>query len=379
VSELPPGTVTFLFTDVEASTDLVRRHGEGYVALQASARGLLRAAFTDHGGREVDTQGDSFFVVFTRARDAVLAAVAAQRSLAAHPWPEDGVLRVRMGLHTAEPHLWEEGYVGIGVHRAARICGVGHGGQILLSRSTAGLIDDDEIEGIALRDLGGHRLKGLQNAERIFQLVLDGLPNEFPPLDTLEGAGRATETGTILFGDVQAFTALTHELPSDLFRELVANLHKTLTSTLENAGGRGVLVFGDGVMGVFRSARAAIAAALHLRLVFGTHDWPGGRRFHVNIGLHSGEVVATAYGHFGVAVNRGSKVCSCARDGQIIVSEATRSLLDGDEDFVLRELASDETIALKLPFRLYELIAPDTIEPDADREPVRASQPIPQR
>ena len=118
--ELPTGTVTLLFTDIEGSTRLLHHLGERYAEVLAECRGLMRAAFQQHHGHEVDTQGDAFFVAFARATDAVLAAVAAQRALASHPWPEGVAVRVRIGLHTGEPSLTPEGYVGLDVHRAAR-------------------------------------------------------------------------------------------------------------------------------------------------------------------------------------------------------------------------------------------------------------------
>lgn len=376
MDELPRGTVTFLFTDVEASTDLVRRLGARYADILGEARAMLRTAFADHGGREVDTQGDSFFVVFERAHDAGLAAVDAQRALAAHLWPDDGIVRVRMGLHTAEPHVWEEGYVGVGVHRAARVCAVGHGGQILLSRSTAGLIDDDELEGVSLRDLGAHRLKGLQNAERIFQLVVDGLPSEFPPLETLEGAGSGTETATIVFADTEGFTALVRELSPDQFRVLVADLTRTLQTAMEEAGGRDVFVVGDAVTAVFRSARTAVEAAVRLRALVVAREWPAGRRLTIRIGVHSGEIVATAYGPYGGAVHRAAALCGRARGGRVLVSEATRSLLDSDELALLRDAGTEQVGSETM--RVYEVVTPETFAegargaPPADAAPVSA-------
>ena len=140
--ELPSGTVTLLFTDIYRSTELVKRLQEQYGAMLAQQRDLLRAAFSEHGGIEVDTQGDAFFLAFRHGRDAVEAAGAAQRALTAYPWPDDAPLAVRMGLHTGEPFLAEHGYTGVAVHRAARICSIAHGGQVLLSRSTAGIVDE---------------------------------------------------------------------------------------------------------------------------------------------------------------------------------------------------------------------------------------------
>jgi len=158
--ELPTGTVTFLFTDVEGSTRLLQEHGTGYADLLARHRTALRRAFALHDGVEVDAKGDAFFVAFARATDTVAAAAAAGEALA------DGPVRVRVGVHTGEPQVTDEGYVGIDVHRAARIAAAAHGGQIVLSSATRRLSQDDA----GVRDLGEHRLKDLVGAERLFQL-----------------------------------------------------------------------------------------------------------------------------------------------------------------------------------------------------------------
>jgi YVTN family beta-propeller protein len=184
VPERRAGTVTFLFTDVEGSTRLVRQLRDRYPGVLADHRRLVRAAFAQHGGEEVDTQGDAFFYVFSRARDAAAAAADAQRALQAHAWPEDAELRVRMGLHTGEPVVSEEGYHGLGVHRAARIMAAGHGGQILASQATAAMLADDELPGVEERDLGEFRLKDLDHPEHVYQLDVEGLPAMFPPLRT---------------------------------------------------------------------------------------------------------------------------------------------------------------------------------------------------
>lgn len=154
----------------------------------------MRETLTRFGGDEVDTQGDAFFYVFPRARSAVQAAAEAQRALGAHDWPEGVTVRVRMGIHTGEPSTWKEGYHGLGVHRAARIMGAAHGGQVLLSQATASVLSDDELEGLGFRDLGEHRLKDLERSERIHQLVVDGLPSDFPPPRT----GVPSTTGNAL-------------------------------------------------------------------------------------------------------------------------------------------------------------------------------------
>ena len=188
--ELPGGTVTVLHTDVEKSTPLTVHLGDRYPEVLTTHQTLLRAAFAAHEGREVDTQGDSFFVVFTRATQAIAAAVAIQRALAAEALPEGGAVRVRIGVHTGEPIRTANGYTGLDVIRGARIKEAGHGGQVLLSKSTAALVEDALIGGLSLRDLGAHRLKGLPRPERIFQLIIPDLLVDFPPLQSLDARGR---------------------------------------------------------------------------------------------------------------------------------------------------------------------------------------------
>ena len=183
---LPTGTVTFLFTDIEGSTRLLQQLGDRYSRVLEECRRLLRVAFQEWNGHEVDTQGDAFFVAFARATDAVSAAVDGLHALVIHPWPENVEVRVRMGLHTGEPQLSSEGYVGIDVHHAARVMSAGHGGQVLLSQTTRDLVEHQLPDGVSLRDLGEHRLKDLQRPVHLFQLVIAGLPSHFPSLKSLD-------------------------------------------------------------------------------------------------------------------------------------------------------------------------------------------------
>jgi class 3 adenylate cyclase len=182
VSELPSGTVTFLFTDIEGSTALLRELGDAYAGVLKDERRILRETLTTAGGQEIDTQGDAFFFSFTRARDAVAGAVAAQSALAEHEWPDGVQLRVRMGLHTGEPSVGDEGYVGLDVVRAARICSAGHGGQILMSETTRALTGSSVPDGWSLRDLGRKQLKDV-GEEHVFQLAREGA-EDFAPLKT---------------------------------------------------------------------------------------------------------------------------------------------------------------------------------------------------
>src|SRR5262245_48122642 len=180
MSEPPSGTVTLLFTDIEGSTRLLRRLGDGYAEQLALHRALLRGAFESNGGHVLEGEGDAFFVAFQSAGEAVAAAADAQRALAAQEWPEGNEIRVRIGLHTGEPRLIEGRYVGLDVHQAARVTTAAHGGQVLLTEPTRALLEED----VALRDLGEHALKDLSGPRRLYQLDIAGLPTDFPPLNT---------------------------------------------------------------------------------------------------------------------------------------------------------------------------------------------------
>lgn len=184
--ELPTGTVTFLFTDIEGSTRLLQELGEDYRAVQDPHMEIIRGAIAEAGGTEVRTEGDSFFAAFLRPGDAVRAAAAAQRALATYPWPLGRPLRVRMGLHTGEGVLGGGDYIGIDVNRAARIAAAASGGQVLLSEATAVLARRTLAEGVAIRSLGHHRLKDLGLPEHLHDLDIEGLPAQFPPPRSLE-------------------------------------------------------------------------------------------------------------------------------------------------------------------------------------------------
>jgi predicted ATPase/class 3 adenylate cyclase len=173
-----------LFSDIEGSTRLLSQLGERYADALSEQRSIMRSEFARWRGHEMGTEGDSFFVVFSSAADAAEAAMAAQRRLQNHPWPDGAPVRVRMGLHTGEPTRHEDGYVGMDVHRAARIAATANGGQLVLSAATASLVTG-KLDGAELTDLGWHRLKDIPDPEHIFQLSANGLPTQFPPLKSL--------------------------------------------------------------------------------------------------------------------------------------------------------------------------------------------------
>jgi class 3 adenylate cyclase len=193
MSQLPGGTVTFVFTDIEGSTRLLQELGdEEYGRVSGDHRRLVRDAFSAHEGTEIDTQGDAFFFSFPRARDAVAAAVDAQRALRDHEWPDGRELLVRMGVHTGEPHVGEEGYLGLDVVRAARISAAGHGGQILISETTRALLGNQLPDGVAVHDLGQQHLKDVQH-EHIYELTIDGRSVPERPLKTTPPDGRSSK------------------------------------------------------------------------------------------------------------------------------------------------------------------------------------------
>jgi predicted ATPase/class 3 adenylate cyclase len=184
--ELPTGTVSFVFTDIEGSTRLLQAAGESYGELLSTHRTLILDAATAHGGRLIGTEGDALFLAFDRAAAAIEAAAEAQRALDRYAWPADRTVRVRMGIHTGQVVLIGSEYVGLPLHTAARIAAAGHGGQVLVSEATRVLAADELPEGLALRDLGQHRLKDLAQAERLYELEIVGLDRSFPPPRTLD-------------------------------------------------------------------------------------------------------------------------------------------------------------------------------------------------
>ena len=184
---LPDGQVTFLLADIEGSTALLRRLEEGYAGLLADVRRLLRGAVRRQAGSEVDVHGDEFFAVFKRAPDALLAALAIQRQLRDGRWPDGLDVRVRIGIHSGRPTLTDHGYVGLAVHAVARISGAAHGGQIVLSAATVRVLGETPAGAFRLVDLGAHRLAGLPEPERLYQVITGDLSAGFPPLRTSPG------------------------------------------------------------------------------------------------------------------------------------------------------------------------------------------------
>ena len=329
MSELPGGTLTVLHADVEESTPLTVRLGDRYPEMLATFRTLMRAAFAAHEGHEVDTQGDSFFAVFPRATQAVAAAVAIQRALAVAAWPDGGAVRARIGIHTGEPIRTAEGFTGLDVIRGARINGAGHGGQVLLSKSTAALIEDTLIDGLSLRDLGAHRLKGLPRPERIFQLIIPDLRDEFPPLQSLDARGRARPdlTGrvltTVLFVDMVGATARLVALGDRRWFEVRAQFSEVVRRQLARHGGEEMNMIGDEIFAVFDGAAAAIHCGCAIR------DAVRGLGMTVTVGIHAGEVEYEDKLLSGITVYTGAKISQVAQPGEVLVSSTVKDLVAG--------------------------------------------------
>ena len=196
---LPSGTVTFVFTDIDGSTGLLKQLGDRYGGVLATHRQIVRTSFEAENGIEIDSQGDAFFFAFPRARDAVAAAVDAQRAHASTAWPDGSVVRVRMGLHTGEPAVHDEGYLGLDVVRAARICTAAQGGHVLLSESTRALLGSTLPDHVSVFPLGERHLRSIDEPERIYELAIDGVDTEEfrePREDAAEApAQRSEEVG----------------------------------------------------------------------------------------------------------------------------------------------------------------------------------------
>jgi predicted ATPase/class 3 adenylate cyclase len=318
VVELPAGTVTMLFSDIEGSTALLSRLGDRYGEALSDHRVLLRAAVAAWHGREMGTEGDSFFVVFSSAGEAVACALAAQRALAGHLWPGGDAVRVRMGLHSGEPTRHEDSYIGIDVHRAARIAATAHGGQVVLSEVTlelAGPLPD----GTSVRDLGFHRLKDISAAERIYQLAAAGLREDFPPLKSLGTQTSLPVPATPLVGR-----------DDDLER---------LRAVISRPEVRVVTLTGPGGVGKTRLSLAAAAAL--------DHAFPHGVYFVALAAVHDPDVMwKTLAGDLDVDGDGSAAVLGHLRGRRMLLVLDNLEQLDGAGEVVAALLAAAPHLVL---------------------------------
>ena len=322
---LPRGVVTFMFTDIEGSTKLLQRLGDRYADVLARHHALMRGCLDDHDGHEVDTEGDAFFMAFASPQAAVATAVDAQRALHAEPWPDGEQVRVRMGLHTGEAVVVNSGYVGMEVHRTARICSSAHGGQIVVSARLLDLVGDHLPEGVTVRDLGKHWLKDLDEPEHLLQLDVQGLPTSFPPL--------ASQTApTNVPRSVSALVGRTHEM-------------RELSELIVDIDARLVTVTGPGGAGKTRLASAVARELLD--------DFPHGVHFVDLSELRSPDLVLPAVaGVLGVSLDSddtvGELVARHIGDRQVLL------VLDNFEQVV--DAALDVTALLRACPRLHVLV-----------------------
>lgn len=347
VAQLPGGTVTFVFTDIEGSTRLLHRLGDRYAETLAQHRKLLRAAFSSAGGVEVETQGDAFMLAFVRARDAVAAASAAQRALAEHAWPDGAELRVRMGVHTGDAALSEGGYVGLDIHRGARICAASHGGQVVLSQTTRELLGEE----FGLRDLGEHRLKDMPGPDRLFQLVVPDLPSAFPPLRSLTVTNVPTAP-TPLVGREAELAALLDLLGRDRVRLVTltgpggtgkTRLALEVAGELVSRYPGGVFFIGLASVGARERVLPEIAGALGVREPFdvtfseGVKEHLGDRR--VLLVLDNFEQVIPA------APLLSDLLASCP-GLKVVVTSRERLHLNTEVEYPVPPLPEDDAVAL---------------------------------
>ena len=343
--DLPSGTVTFLFTDIEESTKLVAALADRYPALLDRHHRLLRQAIAQNSGVEVSTEGDAFFVVFTSPAGAVQAAVDAQRALHTEHWPDGVDVRVRMGLHSGEGVRGADNYIGLDVHRASRIASAAHGGQILISDATRALAERALPDRVSLRDLGLHRLKGLPTPERIYQLTVDELPADFPPISSLDGRPNN------LPAEMTSFVGREEQI-----REVRQRVVGTRLVTLTGPGGTGKTrlalrvaeeVIGDYEHGCWFVALdalrdpelvpSAIATALGLQIpadrdaMMVVESWVGSRQLLL---------VLDNFEHVSDAASIVARLLAVARRLHVLVTSRTPLHISGEQEYPVPPLAT---------------------------------------
>jgi class 3 adenylate cyclase len=340
--QLPSGTVTLLFSDIENSTRLLANLRDAYQDLLATYRRSLRTAVDGFGGQEVDAEGDGLFFAFPRARTAIDAAVAAQRTLAEHQWPGGAIVRIRMGIHTGEPLVAEEGFVGLAVHRAARLCAAGHGGQVLLSHATCQLIEDALPPEVTLLDLGEHTLRGLDRPERVFQLAVPGLPDTFPPLRS-EPARRKRRAAQLGIGVIALGLSWRHR---SRLTFLEAREMAKRPSVVGSAGG---FVLGGIVIEPWVAAGAvvvcawvALEALRGMRVYYGLEDT--GFRIHAMSRVASEESLSGDVSALGAGAVRAARLATLV----------DRLLATIDEKELARRLEAQRVSFAPLPLVLHE-------------------------
>jgi class 3 adenylate cyclase len=287
----------------------------------------------------------------------VAAAIEMQRSLSTAEWPDGTQLRVRIGLHTAEPSLHRSGYVGIGVHRAARICAAAHGGQILLSNATAGIVEDLEPAEFDLHELGEFRLKDIARPQRLFQLVVLGLEREFDPPKTLDAARDPYgKVGTLLATDIVHWSGFIHAEGDDAAAEVSAEYRRIVREAVAAHEGITLEAIADSVLAVFGRPRDAVDCAVATRQRLREYEWPLGFECPTAFAVHTGRLVSQDHG--GASVLYVAQLVNEPEPGQILVSHSTEALLEGErlDPWQLRDLGERRVKGFDASHRVFELV-----------------------
>jgi len=374
--QTPRGTVTLLFTDIEGSTVLAERLDERWPDLLAEHNRILRMAFTAHGGTELGTEGDAFFVAFTDAVSAAAAAADVQRALAGHAWPDGDAIRVRIGLHTGQPTPTADGFVGLDMHRAARVAAAAHGAQVLLSQATRDLLPES-MDGLSFRDLGDHRLKDLSGPQRLHQLCIDGLAADFPPPRTIEG--RTTNL------PAQPTPLVGRDAELDAVRTVLRD-ESTRMLTLTGPGGTGktrlalqaaadlVDAFPDGVYGVLLAPISdPDLVALELARVLGVEESSSGsltEALHAELHSRRALIVFDNFEHVGAAAELLAGLLAACHRLKMLVTSREPLRIAAERQFPVPPLAESEAVvlfverarALRPDFALTEETAPIVAE-----------------
>jgi class 3 adenylate cyclase len=363
-SSLPQGTLTLLFSDMVGSTKLLARLGKQYIPLLLTQREILREATDKWDGYEVETSGDAFFGVFPRAISALHAAIDIQKQILKNPWPDNVDVELSIGLHTGEPWLVEDGYVGLDLNRTYRICELARGGQVLLSETTAYLVHDELPQGASLVERGIFKLLDIDRTVRVFELIIEGLGSNYPDLRAIPAelpfAGLPTGTVTFLFTDIEGSTTLLKRLHKD-YAWLLDKQRQIIREAFVEQNGREVDASGEEFFFAFPRASDAIEAAIYAQRRLFEYAWPDGAEVRVRMGLHTGEPWVRADGYIGIDVVRASRIMNVGHGGQVLLSETTTALVKEDlpEGVALLDLGRHTLKDITSPERISQLVIKD--------------------